>query len=212
MKQRYSIQVGNVVSPVNDREVALFSMAMSAPVTLTLLEKLGIAVPPEVQMEHHTGADDPPDISALGLGWECTEFPPDQSALDAVHKEQGAMIVPGFSQTGGNIAKIRALAKPFNAYPEPFSVTDEISSLKRIFLEKVIGGPRSKDVPGNDVLLLDQRASGWPADAEMALRQALTEKKPINIRAVLLVRWQRGDVDHSKPPVPVVVQLFPPQP
>src|SRR5688572_12096241 len=102
-----------------------------------MLDKFGIAVPPEIQLTHNSGADDPPDINALGLGWECTEFPPNQSALDTVHQEQGemGMVVPGFSQTGSDINKIRAHAMPYTAYPKPFALDDEIKALQDVFLE-----------------------------------------------------------------------------
>lgn len=211
MKTPYTVSLTNVISPAKDREVALFTATIQSPVTHAMLNAFGIAVPASIAMTHNSGADDPPDINALGLGWECTEFPPNQSALDAVHQEQGemGMIVPGFSQTGSDINKIRALAMPGSAYPKAFSLNDEIKVLHGVFLEKVIGGPKSKDIPGNDILLLDQRADGWPEAAEIALRQAMKMKTPTHIRAVLLVRWQQGAIDYSKPPVPVVVQIFP---
>lgn len=209
MKKPYSIRPTDVTSPVSDREVALITATLASPVTHALLASFGVELPAVVQVMHHTGTDDPPDISALGLGWECTEFPPDQSAIDAVHRKQEVMIVPGYSQTDGDIGRIRQLAAPSTELPQSFAVNDEVAALSRVFLEKVIGGPKSKDVPGNDVLLLDQRRCDWPQTAEIALRGALVEKRPTHIRAVLLVRWEDTIVNYSEPPVPVVVQLHP---
>ena len=108
-----------------------------------------------------------------------------------------------------DVRKIRKLANPFCSFPKPFAWNDEVKALQDLFLNKVIGGPKSKDVAGNDVLLLDQRWDGWPDMAEVALRQAVALKRPGRIRAILLVRWQRGNIDYSKPPVPVVVQIYP---
>jgi len=211
MKNHYTISSTNVISPVPDREVALFTAALHSPVTHAVVKALDVTVPASIGLTHNTGPDDPPDIHALGLGWECTEFPPNQSALDAVHREQGdmGMSVPGYSQTGSDVRKIRELANPFSSFPKPFGWNDEVKALKTVFLEKVIGGPKSKDVPGNDVLLLDQRADGWPDAAEAALRQALASKKPVHIRAILLIRWEQTNIDYSKPPVSVVVQIYP---
>lgn len=209
-KDTYTISSTDVTSPVKNREVALFTATMPAPATHAMLKALGRDIPATLTIIHNSGKDDPPDIEALGLGWECTEFPPNQSAIAAVHEEQAdmGMSVPGYSQTGSDIRKIRERANPFG-FPDPFGQDDEIKALKDVFLQKVIGGPKSKDVPGNDVLLLDQRADGWPDMAEAALRQALAEHKPTHIRAILLVRWQQKNIEYSKPPVAVVVQVYP---
>ena len=211
MKTPYTISTTDVISSVKNREVALFTAALPSPVTQAMLQAFGVTVPASLSLKHNTDADDPPDVHALGLGWECTEFPPNQSALDAVHQEQAdiGMSVPDFSQTGSDVRKIRKLANPFGSFPKPFARNDEIKALQDVFLNKVIGGPKSKDVAGNDVLLLDQRWDGWPDMAEVALRQAVALKTPGHIRAILLVRWRRENIDYSKPPVPVVVQIYP---
>jgi len=138
--------------------------------------------------------DDPPDFEALGLRWEHTLFPPDQIALDRVHREQGAMIVPPFSVTRGDIRKIRKHSGPFLGYQEFHSVDDVVDALETAFLEKVIGGPASKDVPTNDVLLLDNRVDTSPRrDTEEALRRALSKKQPKHLKLIFLVRWARLD-------------------
>lgn len=211
MKTPYTISSTDVTSPVKDQEVALFTASLQSPVTHAILSTLNITVPASLALIHNTSPDDPPDIHALGLGWECTEFPPNQSALDVIHKEQAAigMTVPGYSQTGSEIRRIREYSMPYSAYPRPFAWNDEINALRDVFLKKIIGGPKSKDIPGNDILLLDQRADDRPEVAEIGLRQAVAMKKPRFIQGILLVRWQRMNVDYSKPPVPVVVQIYP---
>ncbi|MDI1320362.1 MAG: hypothetical protein PSW75_09255 [bacterium] len=211
MKSHYTISSMNVISPAPDREVALFTAALQSPVTHAVVGTLGVTVPASIEITHNTGQDDPPDIYALGLGWECTEFPPNQSALDAVQREQGetGLSVPGYSQTGSDVRKIRELANPFSSFPKLFGWNDEVKALKNVFLERVIGGPKSKDVPGNDVLLLDQLTDRWPDAAEAALRQALMSKNIVHIRAILLIRWEQKNIDYSKLPVPVVVQIHP---
>lgn len=210
-KQQYTVSTSNVISPAKDKEVALFCAAVNSPVTQALLKSLNVPVPPAIEITHNTEGDDPPDIEALDLGWECTEFPPNQSALEVVHEEMKGtgMIVPGYSQTGSNVGKIRKLAMPYSAYPKPWAVNDEIKALKEVFLEKILGTSKSKDVAPNDILLLDQRNDGWPEYSERALRLALAERKPIRLRGILLVRWPMKNVDYSKPPAPEVIQLFP---
>lgn len=210
-KHKYTVTRTNVISPVRDKEVALFCAAVNSQVTQALLQSLNVPLPASIEVTHNTGGDDPPDIEALGLGWECTEFPPNQSALNVVHEEMKCtgMIVPGYSQTGSNVGKIRELATPYTAYPKPWAVNDEIKALKEVFLEKILGTSKSKDVAPNDILLLDHRNDHWPEYSEAALKQALAEQKPKRLRGILLVRWPTKNIDYSKPPIPEVVQLFP---
>jgi|GEM_PF-2696213 len=209
-KATYTVSSTSVISPVKNHEVSLFTAAINSPVTQAALKKLGVSVPDSVPVVHNTGVDDPPDIEALGWGWECTEFPPNQSAIEAVHEKQGAMVVPGFSQTGADVREIRKRANPYTAMPETINSKAEIEALEKVFVEKVIGGAKSKDISCNQVLLLDQRDDGWPEFAEIALRQGLAKKRPVHIRLVLLVRWERTKVNYSNPPVPVVVAMITP--
>lgn len=204
---KYTINRDELVPPVRDKEVALFTCALQSAALRDWCAGQGIALPEKFEIAHHTDNDDPPDLSALGLGWECTEFPPTQSAIDKVHMENGpmGMIVPGFNETGANIQKIRAQSIPFTAYPRMYAVDDEIAALEQAFLTKVIGGPRSKDVPGNHVLLLDRRGDHAGDLAERALRSAVTKVKPKHLRLVLLVGWK----SNIAAPVPEVSRIFP---
>ncbi|HVX91070.1 MAG TPA: hypothetical protein VHC20_05610 [Candidatus Paceibacterota bacterium] len=207
MKTSYKINRDDLRPPGRDQELALFTCALQSAALRDWLAGQRIEAPAQFELTHNTGADDPPDLSALGLGWECTEFPPNQTATRKVHRENGpmGMVVPGFSQTGADIRKIREQSIPFTAYPKFVALDDEIAALGGAFLGKVIGGPKSKDVPGNDVLLLDQRDDHAPDLAEKALRLALRKTTPKHIRLVLLVRFQR----HTTELIPEVVRLFP---
>jgi hypothetical protein len=204
LKTNYTITRDQLVPPVRNRELALFTCMLQAPAARKALAELNITVPARFPLIHNSGTDDPPDIEALGLGWECTDFPPDQQALDAVHREVGAMVIPPYSRTRGEIKRIRQAVTISHVCP-PFVSADEVlAALSRAFLERVIGGPKSKDVPGNDVLLLDQRYD--PSDfPEIALRLALRETKPRHLRLILLVRWQQG----KGRPLPDAVQVYP---
>ncbi len=210
-KRAYLVSTTDVTSPVKDQEVALFCAAVNSTVTHTLLLSLGVALPEKIAMTHNTEGNDPPDIEALGLGWECSEFPPNQSALEVVQEEMKniGMIVPSYSQAGSKVGKIRESAMPHTANPKPWAINDEVKALHDVFLEKILGVAKSKDVAPNDILLLDQRNDDWPEHAEKALRLALMERKPKRLRGILLVRWSRNVADYTRPPVPEVVQLFP---
>jgi hypothetical protein len=174
------------------------------------IESLGVEIPERFELIHNTEGDDPPDLSAFGLGFECTEFPPNQSATQVVHEERAhsGMAVPGLSQAGGDIRRIRDYAaNPGYRFCE---VTEEIQALVSAFIN-VITGPRSKDVAGNDVLLLDQRQDDWPDLAPDAIRRALQKMTLHYVRLILLVRWTNWQAAEGgvRPPEPWVVQVYP---
>ena len=197
--------------PVRNSELALFTCALQGIDTRRALERIGRVVPHRFTIVHNTGRDDPPDVEAFGFGWECTEFPPNQSALEAVYRERGfkAMTLPPFSQTGRKTKDIHNRIGRENVEPPFFNPADEISVLEGVFLSDVIGGPKSKDVPGNDVLLLDERRNHWAdAIAETAVRNAVAKRPPSHIRLILLVGFRPQEVG-DRAPVPRVVQVFP---
>lgn len=205
MKKSYTIRPDCLCPPEQNRELALFTCAIQSPVTESALRRLGIEVSETFNIVSNHAGDDPPDIEALGLGWECTEFPPNQSALAAVHKERKCrwMQIPPISETGRKIQKIRELAEPRKTMPK-FYANDEIGVLEEIFLKEVIGGAKSKDLPGNDILLLDNRDSLRGDSApEEAVIKAVIKSPPKHIKVILLVRWRRKEL------VPWVVQVFP---
>ena len=171
---------------------------------------MGVQIPEGFSLTLNSDGDDPPDIFALNLGWECTEFPPDQSALRKVHEERGplGMMVPGFAETRGDIGLIRAGVSYAGVQPPFYTVNDQLAALAEVFANKVIGGPKSKDVQGNDVLLLDQRQDYWPEAAEMALRSALKIKQPRFIKLILLVGFKAFEVGDTAL-VPLVARVYP---
>lgn len=209
MKTSYQIKRDDLVPPTREMELALFTCALQSGEVRTSLAALGKAVPEQLAIVHHTNPDDPPDIEALGLGWECTEFPPNQSSLTAVHDQwRGPMMnVPGFSQTGRDIDEIRKRADP-NSYDTFYSADDEIEALKMEFLERVLGGAKSKDIPCNHVLLLDHRQQPLIEHTEAAIRKALALRQPRHIKLILLVAWQRSQ-SRERAPVPNVTVMYP---
>jgi hypothetical protein len=183
---------------------------LQASAARTGLEALGIQIPEKFELIHNTDGDDPPDLRAFGLGFECTEFPPNQSAIRTVHQERAhqGMAVPGFSRTGGNVSRIRRYAdSPGHRF---CSVSEEISALENAFVS-VITGPRSKDVSGNDVLLLDQRQDDWPNMATDAIHRVLQRLSLQYVRLIFLVRWTgwQSSADGVRPPEPCVIQMYP---
>ncbi len=209
MKTVYSIVRDRLQPPVQDDEVELFTCALQSPTLRDWLSAQGITVPAQFDLTHNTDGDDPPDLHALGLGWECTKFPPNQDPLSKVHEECGpmGMIVAGFSQTGANIGKIYELSKPFSGYPEPVYVADEITAYRSAFLERVVGGSKSKDVRGNDVLLLDGRKEPHHEFVIGGIRQAIRRNKPRYLKLVLLVGWKPYALGDTGP-VPAVTLLY----
>lgn len=210
MKETYTIHRDEIRPPIPDIELALFTFMLQSTEARAALGGLGIVIPERFEAIHNTGKDDPPDIEAFGLGFECTEFPPNQSAIHKVHNERGpsGMILPGFSETGDDIRKIRELAEPSLVSPRFYTAEKEAEALAEAFC-KIIDGPRSKDVPGNDVLLLDYRREIL-ADmvVELAIRGAIARKRPTNIRLILLISvraMEAGDLG----PRPRVAPVYP---
>jgi hypothetical protein len=70
-------------------------------------------------------------------------------------------------------------------------------------LKEIIGGGKSKDVYGNDVLLLDQTQNYWPEPVE-AVRRALEKVSPKYIKLILFVRMTR-----TTPTTFEVLNVFP---
>ena len=113
------------------------------------------------------------------------------------------MSVPGFHQTGRDIKNIRLGVDVANDCPSLRSLDLEAAALEDDFLNNVIGGPKSKDIDGNDVLLLDYRWSVWSDYVESTLRGALRKQRPKHIRLILLVGFERDAL------TPKVAKVFP---
>ena len=98
---------------------------------------LGTALPSQLELVAHTNPNDPPDISALGFGFEVTQFPPDQSARQAVKRKQiGRSVtpVPSFQHTkGGDYDEIRReIEDPNSVTNDPYNedtLSDAIDAL-----------------------------------------------------------------------------------
>jgi hypothetical protein len=199
VKKHYVVERDKLQPPTEPNskhrsELAAFTCFLQSATARTVLQIFGINIPSSFQLTHNSDGDDPPDFEALGLRWEHTLFPPDQIALDRVHRERGAMVVPPFSVTQGDIGKIWKHSDLYSGYPEFHSVEEIVDALENTFLGKIIGGPASKDMPVNDVLLLDNRADTSPRrDTETALHRALTKKRPKHLKLIFLVRWARLD-------------------
>ena len=105
MKVTYTIPRDRLQPPVRSKELAAFTWMLQKPGGLEILATAGISVPDIFEIIHHTNPDDPPDFSAWGHGFEVTEFPPNQSAVQAVYMQGGgkAMVIPAFQRTGRDI-------------------------------------------------------------------------------------------------------------
>lgn len=196
MRTTYTIRRDSLRPPVKSKELAAFTWMLQQPSGLAILNSFGVAVPDAFEITHHSNPDDPPDFSALGLGFEVTEFPPNQSAIQAVYLERGGkgMAIPAFQRTGRNISKIRSEVNnpgsPTNSLVTGgfASVPAEALAYESEFLGLLIG-PGSKDVPGNDVLLLDQRYEHHTDFALLpAIKNATAKTPPKYIRLIMMVR------------------------
>jgi hypothetical protein len=196
VKTIFKIRRDELRPPVKSRELATFTWLLQQPSGIGVLNAFGISVPEVFEITQHSNPDDPPDLSAFGYGFEVTEFPPNQSAIQAVYKERGgkAMAIPAFQRTGRDIARIRAeigdLASPTNSLITGgfSSVPAEVLALEREFFG-LLHGPESKDVPGNDILLLDQRYEHF-TDFSLApaIKNATSKMKPVHIKLIIMVR------------------------
>jgi hypothetical protein len=207
MKTSYIIQRDRLEPPERNVELALFTCMLQSPVAREALKSLGIEIPEKFKLIHNTGGDDPPDLFALNCGFECTEFPSNQTPIHTVYDQRGGreMVIPGFSQTGSDIKKIREhVEQP--GYNNFYSINDEVCALRDAFLN-VIDGPKSKDVYGNDVLLLDFRREDRSDLALEAICRALQQKTPKHICLILAVGWRRREIGDTAP-IPNVVVCF----
>jgi hypothetical protein len=211
MKTSYSVSRDDFKPPIPSVELALFTFALQANETKEKLSLMGYEIPETFEVIHNNNGDDPPDIEALELGWECTEFPPNQSAMEVVYQQRGskAMAIPPICQTGCEVKDIHTRLDLEQIKPSFYDPNEEIRELESIFLNKIIGGSKSKDISGNDVLLLDARNNdGGNAMAEEAIRKALKKKQPRFIKIILLVGTRLYRVGDNRP-FPEVVWLFP---
>jgi hypothetical protein len=210
MKHYHTISRDVIVPPIRDPEFALFTCAIQSSDLRDRLAAMGRAMPGTFEVTHNTNPDDPPDFQALGLGWECTEFPPNQSAIAKVHETCGpfGMVIPGFSETGGDIRKIRKRSNPFSANPSFVSIDKEVSALEHAFVQKILSGPKSKDIFGNDILLLDHRGDQRMEWTEIALRRAIACYRPRHLRIIVVVGFRAQQPDDMGP-VPQCLVVFP---
>jgi hypothetical protein len=195
--------------PTKEKEIKCFVRAIQSQVGRVAIETLAGGIIPERYLIHHnTNPDDPPDIVAFNLGFEHTEFPPDQSATQKVYEEHSheGMTIPPYSHGKGNVREIRKIVERSFVEPLFTSVADNISALEQAFLENVLK-PGGKDVPGNDVLLLDARLEPWTEQPTEAARRALTKMKPRHLKLILYIYWTRNEA--GKPSVPAAIQLYP---
>ncbi len=183
-----------MVPPVESKELALLMWMLQQGTGLTILKNFGIDVPEKFAVTEHNGQpDEPPDLTAFDYGFECTEFPPNLTTISKIHLQKGtAIIVPPFQRTGKGYGAIR---REIDASVSKSSITGghyelgkEQKSLADEF-RNVISGPKSKDIPGNDILLLDQRNEVFgDITVEPAIRSVLANWKLKHIRLIIMVR------------------------
>lgn len=108
------------------------------------------------------------------------------------------MRIPALQHTGRNIAGIRAeVDNPASHTNSPItggfaSVAAEAVAYEREF-HSLLRGPDSKDVPGNDILLLDQRGEHYIDLALLpAIINATARTRPRHIRLIIVVRAEES--------------------
>lgn len=201
----YSISRDSITPPVHNPEVELFTfMLQSAEARASIESIISGPVPDRFELTHNTPPDDPPDLRACGLGWECTYFPKDQRPREVVHRQcaQEIMVVPPYAKTRGDIGTLFRTTSYPGYEAVSHSHNDEVSALESDFRESL----RSKDIPGNDVLLLDGLGDLVQDRAETAIRIVFQKIRPTHIKLVLLVGRDFSITDRSSPRV---VQMYP---
>jgi len=181
--------------PVESKEFALFTWMLQQETGLTILNNFGIHVPEQFEVAEHVGQpDEPPDLSVFGYGIECTEFPPNLTTISKIHLQKRiAIIVPPFQRTGKGDGSIRKeIDDPTSASNSSLTggfweICRERESLSAEFIN-VVSGPKSKDVPGNHILLLDQRSELFDdLTVEPAIRSVLATHQLKHIRLIVMV-------------------------
>ena len=200
MKTTFTIKRDTLAPPKDSKELATFTWMIQHPTARDILAKFGMELPEQFEITEHSNPDDPPDFTTLGCGFEVTEFPPNLSAIRAVYEQAGgrAMTIPAFYRTGRSLQKIREEAQNPQSASNSLvtggfaSVVDEATALAEEFL-LLLEGAKSKDVPGNDILLLDQRGEGLTDFSTVpAIQAALTARKPKHIKLIIMVRQKES--------------------
>ncbi len=196
MKTTFVISRDTLEPPKKSKELATFTWMIQQPTARDILARFGLDLPERFEITEHSNPDDPPDFTALGCGFEVTEFPPNLSAIRAVYHRAGgrAMTIPAFYRTGRSLPKIREEAQNPQSKSNSLvtggfaSVADEATALAKEFL-LMLDGAKSKDVPGNDILLLDQRGEALTDFSTIpAIQAALAVRRPKHIKLIIMVR------------------------
>ena len=185
--------------PPRDKEVSAFTHMMQQPTGKAILARLGVHLPSTFDLTHNTAGDDPPDLDleVFHIGFEHTEFPPNQSARNiAFILYSGAMAIPPFHAARSpkailDYAHANELGDENTGQQSDYipsgmnPVDDEIAALEKAFLEMVA----AKDVSGNDVLILDGRADFTKASiVATAIQRGLAKHQPVHFKMIVLVR------------------------
>jgi hypothetical protein len=187
VKREYTLRCDDPQISEPNRELAVMALLLSQCSGRQILEELlKRPVPMKVTVIHNTVGDDPPDLEAFGIGFEVTDFPPDQVPKEKVReKHRGILHDPPLHQTGGNLRKIEAQSvNPSRVRPpffDPSKECVELTTRAKAMLQH-------KDVSTNRVLLLDQRSALWPDDIIVPVRSACTQRRPTHIQLIIAVR------------------------
>ncbi len=108
------------------------------------------------------------------------------------------MTIPAFYRTGRSLPKIRDEAQNPQSASNSLvtggfaSVADEATAPAKEF-RLLLEGAKSKDVPGNDILLLNQRGEALTDFSTLpAIQAALAVKKPTHIKLIVMVRHKES--------------------
>ncbi len=201
MKTTYRMTRISVVPTATSKELRTFAHMLGQSTGLAILANSGIDVPAEFEVTENSGGspDEPPDISAFGYGFEHTEFPPTLTIIDKIHTKKGTVIiVPPFQNTGKNYGDVRREiydpASKTNSSTRPgfWPLNKERCKLAGEF-RALLESSKSKDKPGNDILLIDQRSQALEdIVVEPAIREVLVGWKLKYIRLIIMVRAKKS--------------------
>jgi hypothetical protein len=191
VKREYTLRCDNPRLAPPNKELAVMAMLLSQPSGRQILGGfLNMPVPMEVRVIHNTFGADPPDLEAFGYGFEVTDFPPDQVPKAKVRKKYRGMLgLPPYYRTGGNMKAIEEQSTKLSFVHPAFYDPEKEAETLTAKAEKMLA---TKDLPTNQILLLDSRLAFWEDAINVPVQNALRIHRPRWIGMIIAVK-----ADHS---------------